>query len=39
MAVLDTDRKEASRPPHLATLMLNSSLVLSAIIGKAEGMP
>lgn len=35
---LDTDRKKASRLPHLPALMLNSSLVLSAIIRKAEGM-
>lgn len=35
---LDADRKKASRLPHLPALMLNPSLVLSAIIGKAGCM-
>lgn len=35
---MDTDRKKASRLPHLAALMLKSSLVLSAIMQKAKGM-
>lgn len=35
---VDTDHKKASRQPHLPASMLNSSLVLSAITCKAEGM-
>jgi len=35
---LDTDRKKASRPPHLVAPMLNSSLVLPAIAPKARGV-
>lgn len=34
----DTERKKASRLAHLAALILNSSLVLSAISGKAKGI-